>query len=154
MKNIPEGRSLYWCSIVNNEMVYQHDKQIGDNSVGYAGHRPDATATADIGATFGTSFVTGFISSMERLDTVLRNAERISVSPQTDKGGDSKCYVITADTKYGRYRVWLDPEHGYHPAKIQYRAGEGDFWFHHPLIKSDDFTNGLCGILRYEQADV
>ncbi len=152
-KNLPEDRPYYRCHIVNHEMAYQHDKQIGDNSVGYAGRRPHSNGTGDLSRTFGTNFVTGYINSDERLDQLLRKAERILVRPKTEKVGDSECYVIAAVTDFGRFAVWLDPQHGYHPAKVQYRAGKGNYSYHHPLTKNDDFTNGHVEIFRFAQVD-
>ena len=40
--------------------------------------------------------------------------------------GGADCYVIYADTKRGRYKVWIDPSHGYHIAKATAKRGPGN----------------------------
>jgi hypothetical protein len=46
--------------------------------------------------------------------------------PKPEKLRGSVCYVIEADTKRGEFKVWLDSEHGYHPAKIEVFVALGD----------------------------
>jgi len=71
----------------------------------------------------------------ERVDSVLRQADTISVRDKMEQAGKagSQCYVIDAVTKYGEYTVWIDPEHGYNISKARVKRKAGDIWRGQPL---------------------
>ncbi|GAG20694.1 unnamed protein product, partial [marine sediment metagenome] len=60
-------------------------------------------------------------------DTILRKDNSVKVLKKMEKINGSDCFVIVADTKYGKYKIWLDPNHGYHIAKAVVERGPGDF---------------------------
>jgi len=72
------------------------------------------------------NFLLGYIQTKARLDSILKNARRISVRPKPEMINGSRCYVVQAQTRYGDFKVWLDSGHGFHPAKIQVFVGVGD----------------------------
>ncbi len=94
----------------------------------------------------------GYIDSDERLDEVLRKANRISVRETTENVRGSECFVIDAHTKYGQYTVWLDPEHGYHPAKVRRKAREGEYTHRH-IIPRGSIATGYLEVLQFEKVD-
>ncbi len=55
----------------------------------------------------------------DRIDSILRNADNISLQPMTEKVGESNCYLIEATKKADGYKVWIDPQHGYNIAAIE-----------------------------------
>ena len=55
----------------------------------------------------------------QRVDSILRRADDISVRDKMDVVGGSKCYVIDAVTGHGKYTFWIDPEHDYNMAKVE-----------------------------------
>jgi hypothetical protein len=57
--------------------------------------------------------------SGERVDQVLRDAQRIQVRDRLEPVGRSRCYVVDAVTKRGKYTIWIDPKHGYNIAKAE-----------------------------------
>ena len=61
-----------------------------------------------------------------RIDALLREADTISVRPEMAKVGDGTCYVIDAAKNKGKYTVWIDPEHGYHIARIEIERRQRD----------------------------
>ncbi|MFX0199968.1 MAG: hypothetical protein ACFFCW_27925 [Candidatus Hodarchaeota archaeon] len=69
----------------------------------------------------------GFWSSnfAERLDETLKKARVLSVRQNTEQVGRSECYVLDATVVTGQetvnYTVWLDPMHGYSPAKVEFK---------------------------------
>jgi hypothetical protein len=67
-----------------------------------------------------------FPADADHIDTILRKANTISVRDETENIGDSNCYVIEAKTKHGRYKVWIDPSHGYHIVKATAKRGAGN----------------------------
>lgn len=62
----------------------------------------------------------------ERIDLILSKARFISLQNKTDTIGGSECYVIEANTKRGKYKVWIDPEHGYNIARIEVQRNKRD----------------------------
>lgn len=72
---------------------------------------------------FGAAF--GFIDG-GRMETVLRRCGNATVRGQTENVNGSDCYVIDADTDYGRLTLWIDPEHGYLVAKERMVVEAGD----------------------------
>jgi hypothetical protein len=70
-----------------------------------------------------------------RVDSELKNANRVSVRSKMEDVGGSKCYIIEAQTKYSTYKLWIDPEHGYHISKAEInRGGPGIEWGKHEEI--------------------
>jgi len=67
-----------------------------------------------------------FPADTDRIDTILRKANTISVRDETENIGGADCYVIEADTKHGEYTVWIDPSHGYHIVKATAKRGAGN----------------------------
>jgi rhodanese-related sulfurtransferase len=81
--------------------------------------------------------------TFERVDSVLRKAQSISVRESTERVGDNDCYVIDARTLYGRYTIWIDPQHGSNVARAQIirTRDEGHLRRSYPpTIKRSSFT--------------
>jgi hypothetical protein len=91
-----------------------------------------------------------FYGDDERMDTVLRKADTISVRDKTERIGDSDCYVINAMTKCGEYTVWIDPQHGYNIAKATQQRKEGDIFNNNPLPKGQYTFSSLSNV-RFEK---
>jgi len=62
----------------------------------------------------------------ERIDSVLRQAETISVRDKLQRVGRSRCYVIDAVTRSGKCSIWIDANHGYNIAKAEISRAEND----------------------------
>jgi len=77
----------------------------------------------------GSSLRGYFPADTDRIDTILRKAKAISVRNEMENIGGSNCYVIEAKTKSGRYKVWIDPSHGYHIAKATGKREPGNVVF-------------------------
>ena len=87
----------------------------------------------------------------ERIDSILRQSESLSVRPDLDRVGSVKCYVIDAVSKHGTYTIWLDPEHGYGIAKAIVRKGPEDLRWGRPR---SFFINNPNGILINNSTNV
>lgn len=73
------------------------------------------------------NFIRGYLpSDTDRIDTILRKANTISVRDEMENIGGADCYVIEADTKRGEYTVWIDPSHGHHITKATAKRGAGN----------------------------
>jgi hypothetical protein len=55
---------------------------------------------------------------------VLPKVSKLSVRDSPEKTAGSNCYVVDAETKGGKYALWIDPEHGYNIAKAEVQWGE------------------------------
>lgn len=64
---------------------------------------------------------------VERIDSILRKSDSLSVRSALERVGSVDCYVIDAKSKHGTYAIWLDPEHGYGIAKAIVRKGPEDY---------------------------
>ncbi len=90
------------------------------------------------------------IQSDERLDKILRRAKSIAVREKAEKVAGSECYVIDANTDTGRISAWIDPSHGWHLAKVQAAAKEGDLYWGRPLRPGWVVANRIDGV-RFEK---
>jgi hypothetical protein len=68
----------------------------------------------------------------KRIDFELRDANNISVQNQTEDINGSKCWVITAQTKTSKYKLWIDPSHGYNIAQAEVSRQWQDSEVHNP----------------------
>ena len=87
----------------------------------------------------------------DRIDSILRKADNISLRQKTEQVGNSQCYVIDAVTKRGEYRVWICPEHGYNIAKIEQKKRKADL-----IGSSERVKIGMLFLLknvRFEKID-
>lgn len=68
----------------------------------------------------------------KRVDSILRQADSISIRDEMEKVGSVACYVVDARTKHGSYTLWFDPEHGYNLAKAYKEMEPNDLFFERP----------------------
>jgi hypothetical protein len=75
-----------------------------------------------------------FFGDDKRIDRILQGADTISVRNEMEDVGGSGCYVIDAMTQYGKYTIWIDPQHGYNIAKAEVKKEGGDLaWGDKPV---------------------
>ena len=91
-------------------------------------------------------------SDYERIDSVLRQADSISVRDELEKVDSVACYVIDAKAKSGDYTVWLDPEHGYNVAKINIQLGPNNLYNGKRLDSNESDSLSVQNI-RFERID-
>ncbi|MBW8034244.1 MAG: hypothetical protein FVQ79_00835 [Planctomycetes bacterium] len=148
-RHVDKDNPNYLLGIFNEEMKYQNNEAIGIKPGKV--RRSPRPKELKVRTSYGISFSTGFMGSgNERLDNVLRSAKQVSVRGQTEKVGSSECFVLEAETKYGQYAIWLDPEHGFHPAKIHQKGDEGDYSGRHLLTKGESARAYLKNV-RFEK---
>ena len=98
-------------------------------------------------------FLTGYvIQTFERVDSILRRAESISVRPKTESVGGSDCYVIYAKTDSGRISLWIDPAHGYNVARAESRGTQGNLYYGRPLTRGQVVSSRIEHV-RFEKID-
>ena len=68
---------------------------------------------------YGGKFFMGYFYPFAgRIDRVLRKGRSLSVRRTMERVNMSACYVIDAVQEKDKYTVWIDPQHGYHIAKV------------------------------------
>ena len=94
-----------------------------------------------------------FSGDEERVDSILlHQPDAVSIRDKMEQAGGTECYVIDAETKHGKYSVWIDPEHGYNIAKAVVQRQENDLFYGRTLKKEEyDF----CSLknVRFEKID-
>lgn len=93
-----------------------------------------------------------FYGNDERIDSVLRKADSVSIRDKTQEIGGLKCYVIDAVTISGKYTIWIDPEHGYNIAEATIHREENDLQYDRPMTKGDKIVGSLKNV-RFEKID-
>lgn len=152
LMDLSENEAYYRCSIQNRDMYYQNAKHLQHNAGSAAWRSRPESEEVNLGRIGGVAPIAGYIGSEERLDSILRQADHISVREKTETIIESECFVIEADTKYGQYKIWLDSEHDYHPAKVVHIAKEGDYSHNHLLQKGETAKTYLQNV-HFEQID-
>ncbi|MHC4740106.1 MAG: hypothetical protein ACYS9Y_14450, partial [Planctomycetota bacterium] len=164
----PKSKAVYQRALWDGEIFYNFSTSptsLGSVSI----HRNKKTLNFDI-KTIQTwtlsSAVNGFFSNNgERIDSVLRRADTITVREKTEKIGRTQCYVMDAEVpRNGKYTVWIDPEHGHNIAKAKVHKGKNDLFMGEPLggsifhyleivsfEKIDDVWVAAEANLRYER---
>jgi len=93
-----------------------------------------------------------FYGDYKRVDSILRDADSISVRDNMQSINGSDCYVIDAITRHGKYTLWIDPEHGYNIAKAIARKTRGDF-FSHGILKKKERIHFTLKNVRFRKID-
>jgi len=104
-----------------------------------------------------SSALEGYLDSYGRIDHVLRRAlqdqgDSVFLQDSMEKVGGADCYVIEAVTKFGKYKVWLDPTHGYNVAKAELRKGGSDLLNGKPMPEGLTWYHTLENV-RFEKID-
>jgi hypothetical protein len=89
---------------------------------------------------------------IERIDSILRQSDSLSVRPDLDQIGSVKCYVVDAVSKHGTYTVWFDPEHGYGIAKAIVYKGLEDLRWGRPRSSRTNSTEVMQNV-RFERVN-
>ncbi|MHC4757921.1 MAG: hypothetical protein ACYTE8_04625 [Planctomycetota bacterium] len=154
-KNVPEDKPIYRIWTRNREFAYFHQVYKGRSEPGSCRTSKDnADSITAPSASVGIAHLLGYIDSNERLDKVLRKAYRISLRDKTENVKGSECFVIDAHTRYGRFSLWLDPDHGWHAVKIRKSAKTGEH-FARPgrIIPADSVYTSYLDVLEFSQVD-
>lgn len=78
--------------------------------------------------------LTGILQAdLEPVDSIIREAETAFVEERMDEVDGFPCYVITAVSRNGSYRVWINPERGYNIAKAEVEKKGSDLVWGRPL---------------------
>jgi len=122
------GYTTYLCDGTRTYLImYQpseppEEDVVSINDKPYPGEKGMSGAVTEM-------YLRGFYANVdENVEAVLAGALSLKVRDKPERIGESDCHVLEADTKYGRYVVWVDPAHGYNVAKAEVFQGEGDLY--------------------------
>ena len=96
-----------------------------------------------------------FYGDDERIDTVLREAinqgGRVSVQEGIKDTGESHYSVITAETKRGKYTLWLDTEKDYNIVKAIVDKRSGNSFYDQPPIVDGEYSYYKLDYIQYKK---
>jgi hypothetical protein len=155
--SIPEEQAHYYCHNWDGEQLYSYRIAVNNpesHGIAHFYKPPKNEDKGGLSRKFPASYLMGYnLENDERMDSILRRAKSISVRQKTERIGGSDCYVIDAKTDSGRILLWIDPAHGYHPAKAETRLAPGDLVFgNNRLPKGDGRTTRLQNV-RFRKVD-
>ena len=113
---------------------------------------PDAKKELTIALSYEADMMGYFSGDSERIDRILRQSNGVSVRPQTERVGEWECYVIDADTKHGRYTLWIDPAHGYNVAGADVQKKESDLAYG-KRMEAGMHGSSCYRVVRFGQAE-
>lgn len=163
-KDRVDFRSYVWSDLENTEETTLTDKTFfrnfmwdGDSFYQYRGRKGFGTAfikkndrikNNQVGVIYGGAPLLGmYFGDDRRVDSILQEANNISIRDEMEDVSGSLCYVLDAKTVYGKYTVWIDPEHGYNIAKAKVQKNEDDIIWGGKVMKGNSsLRNKMSGI--------
>jgi hypothetical protein len=133
--NLTKDEALYRSRLWDSETFFRYNRAandkrapLGELSITWIEEENNKrTKSKNLDRESPGNFIRGYLpSDTDRIDTILRKANTISVRDEMENIGGADCYVIEADTKRGEYTVWIDPSHGYHITKATAKRGAGN----------------------------
>lgn len=115
-------------------------------------NRPEAKRYFTIARTEAATMMGYFSGDSERIDRILRQSNGVSVRPQTERVGDWECYVIDADTKHGKYTLWIDSAHGHSIARADIQKKESDLAYG-KRMEAGMHGSSCYRVVRFEQVE-
>lgn len=119
---VPQEKAIYRSMSWYGDMYVNYGKDPDANDAGSCvlDRHPAEREVKILQYANPCSCFTGFcpLGTYDRIDTVLRRADTISIRQETEVVGEVNCHVVDAATRNGNYTVWIDPQHGYSIAQI------------------------------------
>lgn len=147
-KDKPAYKSFLWDG--KNFYKYRQGRELKDNTVFIK--KNDLSKKRLIATEYKGAPLMGICAGdYERVDSILRKADTISLRDKPEQIGDSNCFVIDAVTNCGKYTVWLDPDHGYNIAKVQVQRNKGDLVYDGQRVETT--MSFLLDSVRFQKID-
>jgi hypothetical protein len=153
---IPENNPSYMSHTWDGQKYWNYTRHYDDSGISVINmERNEWENKALLGAQGSGLVKSIYPASQEPANIVLREARSISVQDKAETINGVECYVIDADTRCGKYKVWIDPEHGYNIAKaqVQLRKGENYSFLGRPFETAGDKLSYNLENVRFEKFD-
>jgi len=126
----------YSRAVINREdegiIYYGHERVPESIIYTTKGHTESGYARAQMGG--GEALEGYFASDQVQITDLMKEALSIDLQPDIEKVDGFDCYVVDVVTKdHGSYKLYIDPEHGYLPRRVEVRKSGDDIWDHTPL---------------------
>ena len=143
-----------WVDLWNGNLAILWHYRMSEEGTGSGNiSRDEKIGKANINAWYnGAPFMGIRYSNYERIDSVIRQADTMSVRKELEKIGSSACYVIDAETNSGTYTAWFDPQHGYQIAQVEISVGPNDH-YRTTTLKDDESRFLSVKNIRFENID-
>lgn len=151
---IPKDKSAYLSHLWDGESRYKYSKGTDNLGLLIINKVNKVESPTDMGSKRSVSdtFMGFFPGDTERIDSVLRYADTISVRDNLEKVGQSKCYVIDATARGGKYTIWIVPEHGFNIAQVTAKKEENGLYISEKIGKGDLSFYSLRNV-RFEKVN-
>ncbi len=121
-KNRPDYASLLWDR--KNLIRYRRDLESKDSRVFI--HDGDTIEKKVIISEYRGAPLMGICAGdHDRVDSILREADTLSLVPEMARVGGADCVVLCAVVTRGEYTVWIDPQRGCNIVQIEVQREEG-----------------------------
>jgi hypothetical protein len=145
----PRERSFLW----DGDSLYMYrwmSEGANANSQAFI-ERNDNEKQAYLAIDDGSSPLRGIMGGdFDRIDAILAKSDSFQVLNEKEIIGDTECYVLLAKGKHGKYKIWLDPDHGYNIAKARVLKKQDDIaWRNLPLSPRITEDKGLRNTRQY-----
>lgn len=74
-----------------------------------------------------------FPGDLKAVSSIFNEADDVRLYDEKENINGISCYVLEAITAYGKHRIWLDPEHGYHICQAEVVKGKDDIFGGKPV---------------------
>jgi hypothetical protein len=124
IKDAPMDEAIFNSSVWDGESLINYRKtNMGIASI----KRNKIHRDRMVSITCGDARLTGILEAdLEPVDAILRKASTAFVEERMDEVDGFQCHVISAVSRNGSYRVWINPERGYNIAKAEVEKKGGD----------------------------
>ena len=136
----PIEEAAYKNFIWDGESFFQHkrDNKVSNTDWAFISKRDNRIDNLASVAYRGAPLMGTFFGDDKRVDSIFQEADTISLRNTMDVVGRSACYVIDAMTPYGKYTVWIDPQHGYNISRAEVQKEGSDLaWGEKPLNRRE-----------------
>ena len=97
-----------------------------------------------LASAYGGNYLDGFLwGDKQSIDVILKESSEISLRSEMENVNGIDCYVIDANSVYGKYTLWFDPEHGYNIAKAKSYKSGNDLYFDKPVNTKINIQGGV-----------
>ena len=156
VKRIHTEREKYYHSTTyNGKKIYSYSKPF-DRPARVRVSEENVKISVDMKLSRSDAVSIGFgylIGDIDRFDRILKQADpnKMSVTEESLKG--TIHFVIEAETKRGKYKIWLNPERGYHFTRAEVVRKAGDLHMGKHTVEPGTSKRSTMEITEFKEVD-
>jgi hypothetical protein len=82
---------------------------------------------------YGVAIDGYFFGDSNTVSTIFHEADQVKLYNDKDYINGVSCYVLEAVSKYGKHKIWIDPEHGYNICQAEVVKNKNDLFDGEPV---------------------